>query len=444
MSAWKEKALAWWEALPPGRKRAAVLSALAGTFILAGLSAWELKGGRPAPPDREETAARPIRLSPAALERSAYLETKALAGTTIEGVQDLLENFERRVDERVARALAESERDRDKSVSRRKREKTSAGDFERPGGPDTKTSLTKTSPTPGKEAGVRMAARKRPFPPPSPLPSAPGAVPPRAGSSSPGGRAEPELIGGIELVKAPGGPSSREDGGKKKEEAVYLPPSFMEASLISGLDAPTVEKARGNPMPALLRVKAPAVLPNRVKANLKGCFVIASGYGDLAAERAYLRLDTLSCISKGGESVIDQAVKGFVVDTDGKIGLRGRVVSKMGATIARSMIAGFFGGMGDVLKFSGTTTQVNPLGTLTFKTSEIDKEGVAQFFGMGAGAGLSQAAQEIQKFYLDLARQTMPVIEVGATKQVTLVVQEGASLEIKDACVGVEEGCGQK
>lgn len=444
MSAWKEKAPAWWEALPPGRKRAAVLSALAGGFILAALAAWELKGGRPAPPAREKTASRPIRLSPAALERSAYLETKALAGTTIEGVQDLLENFERRVDERVARALAESERDRDKSVSRRKREKTSAGDDGRPGGPDTKTSPTKTSPTPGKGAGVRMAARKRPFPPPSPLPSAPGSVPPRPGSSSSGGGGGPELIGGIEFVEAPGGPSAGDgDGGKKKGEAVYLPPSFMEATLISGLDAPTVERARGNPMPALLRVKAPAVLPNRVKANLKGCFVIASGYGDLAAERAYLRLDALSCISRGGGSVIDQTVKGFVVDSDGKIGLRGRVVSKMGSTIARSMIAGFFGGLGDALKFSGVQTRVNPLGTVTFQTRELDREGLAQFLGMGAGAGLSQAAQEIQKFYLDLARQTMPVIEVGATKQVTLVVQEGASLGIKDACVGVEEGCGR-
>lgn len=141
--------------------------------------------------------------------------------------------------------------------------------------------------------------------------------------------------------------------------------------------------------------------------------------------------------------MIDQTVKGFVVDSDGKIGLRGRVVSKMGSTIARSMIAGFFGGLGDALKFSGVQTRVNPLGTVTFQTRELDREGLAQFLGMGAGAGLSQAAQEIQKFYLDLARQTMPVIEVGATKQVTLVVQEGASLGIKDACVGVEEGCGR-
>ena len=32
---------------------------------------------------------------------------------------------------------------------------------------------------------------------------------------------------------------------------------------------------------------------------------------------------------------------------------------------------------------------------------------------------------------MELARQTMPVIEVGATKQVTLVISEGVNLDIK-------------
>jgi conjugal transfer pilus assembly protein TraB len=35
----------------------------------------------------------------------------------------------------------------------------------------------------------------------------------------------------------------------------------------------------------MIRVQAPAVLPNEVKANLKGCFVIAEGYGNLATHR---------------------------------------------------------------------------------------------------------------------------------------------------------------
>ena len=50
----------------------------------------------------------------------------------------------------------------------------------------------------------------------------------------------------------------------------------------------------------------------------------------------------------------------------------------------------------------------------------------------GIGQGISTAAGELQKFYLQLAEQTLPVIEVGATKNCTLVVSEGVTLEIKE------------
>ena len=86
----------------------------------------------------------------------------------------------------------------------------------------------------------------------------------------------PQIIGGIEVVEGPPGKRAPQETGeakKKQSESVYLPPSFMEATLLTGLDAPTAEGAKGEPVPVLLRIKAPAVLPNRVKANLKGCTV---------------------------------------------------------------------------------------------------------------------------------------------------------------------------
>ncbi|MGK7346035.1 MAG: TraB/VirB10 family protein [Candidatus Nitrospinota bacterium M3_3B_026] len=404
----KEKLKAYWRSLPPERKRRATVSLIAGIVILFGLLAYELRG-TPLDDITHKTKEKSISLKPTELERSAYLESKKEA-------------------ERVARRLSEFERRMNDRLTAFQREMEKRPDAEPIPANITPQPLPKPPGATAVGRGERMGGR--PLGPSRPLPPPP---PPRLKKDQEG----PEYVGGIEFVSAP---AAKEKPGektadKKKEETIYLPPSFMEASLISGLDAPTVENAKGNPMPALLRVKAPAVLPNRVKANLKGCFVIASGYGDLAAERAYLRLDTLSCISKNGGSVIDQQVKGFVVDVDGKIGLRGRVVSKMGSTIARSMVAGFFGGVGDVLRLSGTTTSTSALGT----TQMYDTEKLAE---IGIGSGLGQAAKEIQKFYLELARQTMPVIEVGATKQVTLVIQEGADLKIRDACVGVEEGCG--
>ncbi len=238
----------------------------------------------------------------------------------------------------------------------------------------------------------------------------------------------PQVIGGIEVVSgSQEAPQAVGDAKKKQSESVYLPPSFMEATLLTGLDAPTAEGAKGEPVPVLLRIKAPAVLPNRVKANLKGCFVIAEGYGSLADERAHLRLVTLSCIARDGGAVIDQPVKGFVVDDDGKIGLRGRVVSKMGSALARSFIAGFFGGIGSATQVAAQTTSISALGyTQTVQPSKILEAGV--------GGGIAQGANHLEQFYLSLAKQSMPVVEVGATRDVTLVISEGASLQIKNFC----------
>ncbi len=215
--------------------------------------------------------------------------------------------------------------------------------------------------------------------------------------------------------------------GKKKESmetSVYLPPSYMEATLLSGAYIPTADSAKGNPMPVLLRVKTPAFLPNEARAAVKGCYIIADGRANLATERAELTVVSLSCLDRKGQAVIDQKVKGWLIDSDGVAGIGGKVVAKMGALVARSLVAGFFGGAGDALKATATTTSVSPLGT----TQTIDAKDVAM---AGAGAGISNGFKEIQKFYLELAKQTLPAIAILPSKSVTVAISEGVTLNIK-------------
>jgi conjugal transfer pilus assembly protein TraB len=297
------------------------------------------------------------------------------------------------------------------------------------------------------EVGQRVAAtlKSEPLPPP-PIPQSTSRqynnlgqrsglpLPPAPGISRQQEEPQDREYGAIEIAsnRNVGGDGKEKTAEKKsKKKTVYLPPSFMEATMLSGLDAPTTEGGKGQPVPVLLRIRDLAFLPNQVRANLKGCFVISEGHGSLADERAHLRITSLSCLSKKGTAVIDQHVKGFVVDSDGKIGLRGTVVSKMGALVARSVLSGFFSGIGDAIKSQTTTVSISPLG----QTQAIDP---SQMLQAGAGQGISSAAKEISKFYLDLARQTMPVIEVGAVRDVTLVISEGVELEIKEINKGEE------
>lgn len=234
---------------------------------------------------------------------------------------------------------------------------------------------------------------------------------------------EPVVIGEIGVLSNPEAEVVEEP--KKKGRMVYLPPSFMEANLLTGFDASTSGKGKGNPEPMLLRIQTPAVLPNDVKGDVEGCFVVAEAVGRLDKERADVRLVSLSCLSKDGQAVIDEPVKGFVTDSDSKVGLSGRVVSRMGAATARAVVAGLFGGAGDWLKAASTTTSISPLGsTQTVETGDIVPYAV--------GGGLAEGADTLRDFYVDLVKQTTPVIEVGAAKKITVVISEGKELEIRE------------
>jgi conjugal transfer pilus assembly protein TraB len=236
---------------------------------------------------------------------------------------------------------------------------------------------------------------------------------------------EKKIVGKISVLSNQAATLPQDDA-KKKGRTVYLPPSFMEARLLTGFDAATSSGAKGgNSEPLLLRIQTPAVLPNDIKANLAGCFVIAEAVGRLDKERADVRLVSLSCLSNEGSAIIDTPIKGFVTDADSKVGLSGHVVSRMGAATARAIIAGFFGGAGDALKAAATTNSTSVLGTTnTIEPSQIGKYAV--------GGGLSEGATTLRDFYMNLAKQTTPVIEVAATKKITVIVSEGKELEIKD------------
>jgi conjugal transfer pilus assembly protein TraB len=250
-------------------------------------------------------------------------------------------------------------------------------------------------------------------------------VPPR---STPPPPKEKKIIGGIEILSNQEAEAIDINGQvdkKKDKRTVYLPPSFMEAMLLTGFDASTSGEGKNNPEPLLLRIQAPAVLPNDVKANLRGCFIIAEAVGRLNKERADVRLVSLSCIGRKGQAVIDATIKGFVTDSDSKVGLSGRVVSKMGAATARAVVAGIFGGAGNALQSTAMTQTASPLGT----TAIVDTNQIAK---SAIGGGLAEGANTLHELYLDLAKQATPVIEVGAAKKVTVVISEGKELTIKD------------
>lgn len=250
---------------------------------------------------------------------------------------------------------------------------------------------------------------------------------------------QPSIVGNIAMGSNSGFKPEEDDDAKKNsaEAAVYLPPSFMRCSTLSGIDAPAMGDGKKDPLPIILRVKSPAFLPSGVKANLRGCYLLGECEGNLADERVHVRLTTLSCLSKDGQAVIDQKVTGFIIDESGRVGMRGEVVSKMGSSIARSALAGLFGGIGEAMNQSAFTSTTTEAGTVQQVLTDTDIKTMAR---AGVGKGISTAAKDIQQFYMKLAEQTVPCISVGSAKPVTAVIKEGLTLNIMNKSMDVSKG----
>jgi len=212
---------------------------------------------------------------------------------------------------------------------------------------------------------------------------------------------------------------------------VFIPAgSILTGVLLNGLDAPTGKKAKKEPMPVLFRIKKEAILPNHFHADVRECFLLAAGFGDLSAERAYFRGETFSCVREDG-GVIEVPMNAYATGEDGKNGVRGRVVSKQGALLAQSMMAGFLRGFSDAFgRNQIPVLMTGGLGSLA-GTTPFQNAFSSQSMEGGALKGAGYAMERLSLFYMDMAEEIYPVIEVDATRQVNFIVQKGTALKLK-------------
>ena len=198
----------------------------------------------------------------------------------------------------------------------------------------------------------------------------------------------------------------------------FLPAgSILTGTLITGADFPTGSKSRDNPTPVLIRLQKTAILPNLFRSDVRECFLLASGHGDLSTERANLRSELISCVRNDG-SMIQSKLNGYVAGEDGKAGMRGRLVSKTGTMIARTMVAGFLSGMAQAFDYD----PVEVLSTTASNNVQYQSKWSADAAKSGLATGLTKSLDRVADFYMNLADQMTPVVEIGAGRQVDVVV----------------------
>ena len=207
--------------------------------------------------------------------------------------------------------------------------------------------------------------------------------------------------------------------------STFLPVSFTRGTLLGGLDAPTGGQSQANPHPVLIRLSDNSVLPNRFRGEYRECFVIAAGYGDISSERAYLRTESLSCARADG-ATLEVKIQGSVYGEDGKVGMRGRLVTKQGQMLANALLAGVVSGIGQGLATSSTEYSTSALGTVASATG-------AEAYRAGLGTGVGKALDRLAQYYIKLAENTFPVIEVDAGREIDVVITKGVRIDVSMA-----------
>ena len=307
------------------------------------------------------------------------------------------------------------------------REATKQSDAKLPGfPPGLPSGLSGLPPPPPTARPVSVVS----LPPPTSVPGQPAAIGP--------GLATPAVDKGIESGEMGPAPDTRPQSGQPagkdkpaksdqpRTPGTYLPSgSFVRAVLLAGLNAPTGGQAQSNPHPVLLRLIDHAQLPNQFRLKAKDCLIVGSGYGDLSSERAYIRTESLSCVSPSGEA-LELPIKGYVAGEDGKAGVMGRLITKQGQVLANALIAGIGSGLGQAFQQSASTTSVSPLGS----TSSI-KQG--EEFKAGISSGVGKAMDRLAQYYIALAEKLYPVVEVDAGRMVDVVITKGALLPMGEA-----------
>lgn len=202
--------------------------------------------------------------------------------------------------------------------------------------------------------------------------------------------------------------------------------SVLSAYLLTGLDAPTGSRADSNPIPVLMRIKIEARMPNYAHADVMDCHLIGAAYGDLASERVNIRGEKVSCTLDNGQ-VFDGQTKFFVTGEDGKNGIRGRLVNRSGKMLARTAYASIAQGVTGVLagKTGGTTVNLGTGGT----PADAAGASLGGLFGQNAGATAGQGFQRLGDYYMELAEQTFPVIEIANGRWVDVVLTD--TMEVK-------------
>ena len=204
-----------------------------------------------------------------------------------------------------------------------------------------------------------------------------------------------------------------------KSHLNYVPSgTFAKAIILGGVDADaSVDGQNKNNGVMLFKVINQGVLPNGKRSHLQGCLVTGSAYGDISSERAYVKLDKISC-AFDGKPIVDKSVTGWAFFA-GKVGIKGVPMMRDSKIVTWAGVSGALSGLAQAAQYAQS---VQNFGIYGGATSVVPSSNIGPYAAYG---GATKATEELSKYYIKRAEQYHPVIQVGSGNKVSIVFKDG-------------------
>jgi conjugal transfer pilus assembly protein TraB len=209
-----------------------------------------------------------------------------------------------------------------------------------------------------------------------------------------------------------------------KVDSIDLPIGIAVGLTINGMDAPTFQWGQQDPQPLLTSIEDKMITAMNEEIDIKGCMVLSSTHGAVSAEKAMPRLVKMNCRDKNG-NLYAGSVKGWILGDDGKVGITGRLVSRQGSVLARTFWADVLSLGGSYLRQSATSTSLSALGTV-----ETLKQDGEQLLKSAGGQAIERTTGRIAQFFIKIAEQIYPVVEVMPGRKVTVLFEGGRLIRV--------------
>lgn len=225
-----------------------------------------------------------------------------------------------------------------------------------------------------------------------------------------------------------------DDADQNKQErdkgTFHLSTGLSQAYMITGAYAPAFQEGDSEPLPVLFEAEGSIIQPNEHLGSVDKCFLLGSAKGNMNSQTAEIKLVSVSCLVDDGDYRIEAPITGWVIGENGIPGVGGELLHKNGAWLARTFVAGFLETFANALT-SGDTTTINLGGG---NSNSRNNEGLGKSFSNNAlyagASGLSTVFSKLGDYYLKMAEQIFPVIEVRGGRTVDLLLMGGEDFSV--------------